>query len=141
MGDFEFQASLDEDVEKALNAGLAAHAAANGAPAYQDCPLTFSRRDAQGRVVAGLTGKTFWNWLYIDTLWVDPSLQKQGIGGALVAAAEKEALRRGCRAAYLWTESWEGPDFYSRLGYEQFIALADFPVGHKRMGFMKRLAA
>jgi len=141
MGDFEILASIPEAVDKALEAGLVAHAKANNAPPFADKPLSIVKRDAAGRIVAGLTAKMYWGWLYIDSLWVDESLRGQGVGRALVSAAEQEALKQGCHSAYLWTEKWEGPDFYPRLGYTEFVSIADFPVGFERKGFMKRIAA
>ena len=141
MGDFEYHASVPEDIYKALEAGLIANAVAKKAPPYKETPLTLVKRDVHGRIVAGLIGKTFWNWLYLDLLWVDETLRGQGIGRALVAAAESEAAARGCHSSYLWTEDFEGPDFYPRLGYKEFVVKADFPVGHTRTGFMKRIAA
>lgn len=141
MGDFEILASVPEVVETALKAGLSAHSRAHNVQPYVASPLSLVKRDAAGRIVAGLTGKTFWNWLYIDLLWVDEALRGQGIGRALVQAAEQEALQRGCHSSYLWTESHQGPDFYPRLGYKEFVSMPDFPVGFERKGFMKRIAA
>jgi hypothetical protein len=51
------------------------------------------------------------------------------------------AIARDCHSSYLWTESFEGPDFYPKLGYQKFAVKEDFPLGHRRTGFMKRLAA
>ena len=55
--------------------------------------------------------------------------------------AENEALKRGCHSAYLWTQSWEGPDFYPKLGYKKFVVNEEVPRGHQRTGFMKQKAA
>ena len=79
-----------------------------------DCfePLLVLVRDAEGRIVAGLTGVTYWGWLDTQILWVEESLRGLGIGQALLAAAEQEAVRRGCRHAHLDTMSFQALPFY-----------------------------
>ena len=47
-------------------------------------------------------------------------------------AMEAEAIRRGCRGAYLDTFSYQARPFYERLGYEVFGTLDDYPAGHQR---------
>ena len=49
---------------------------------------------------------------------------------------QTEALRRGCRAAYLDTFSYQARPFYEKLGYEVFGTLDDYPLGHQRF-FMR----
>jgi len=140
-GTFEISNAIDVQAETFLNEALAANAVEQNAPPYQEEKIQILRRDERGAIVAGLTGKTFWNWLYIDILWVAKALRGQGLGAALVRAAEENAVQRGCHSAYLWTESFEGPAFYPKLGYKEFVVKHDFPIGFTRTGFMKRLAA
>jgi len=139
---FEVLDTITAEVNDALTHGLDSHALAVQAPPYEKTDLSIVRRDQNGKIVAGLTGKTFWNWLYVDTLWVDDSLRGQGEGSALMKAAEDEAIKRGCHSCYLWTESFQGKGFYPKLGYKEFVVIDDFPIGgHQHIGFMKRLAA
>jgi hypothetical protein len=35
--------------------------------------------------------------------------------------------------------SFQAPDFYRKLGYEEFGRLDDFPPGHSRLFFRKNL--
>jgi hypothetical protein len=37
-------------------------------------------RDDRGTIIAGLIGGTFYNWLYIDVLWVESAHRQSGIG-------------------------------------------------------------
>lgn len=133
--------SIDDTALKALESGLSQNAAENNAPAYQETPLSVLAHKDDGTLIGGLTGKTFWNWLYIDILWVNRNQRAQGTGSKLVFEAESQAIKRGCHSSYLWTESFEAPDFYPKLGYQKFVVKEDFPFGHHRTGFMKRLAA
>lgn len=95
-------------------------------------------RDEQGAIVGGLSGYTHWSWLFISHLWVDESLRGQGYGKGLVKRAENEAIRRGCRHAYLDTFDFHAPGFYQKLGYEVFGSLKGFPAGHTRYFLQKR---
>jgi GNAT superfamily N-acetyltransferase len=102
-------------------------------------PLTILLRDDTGQVVGGLCGHTFWGWLAIELLWVHESLRGQGHGSGLVVKAEQEAIARGCRQVLLDTMSFQAPDFYRRLGYEEFGVLEGFAGHHKRHYLKKTL--
>ena len=136
---FEVSDTISDQDLKVLEDGLFAHYAAMKAPALAFTTLSILNRNEQGLVIAGLHGKSFWNWLHIDSLWVDAPLRGQGLGRALLAQAEEEAKKRGCIAVYLWTQSFAAPWFYAKLGYEEFLVGNDFPLGHKRFGFRKNL--
>ena len=72
-------------------------------------------------------------------LWVKDELRGQGYGHQLLAKLEAEAMQRGAKHAYLDTYSFQVPDFYKDHGYEVFGELADFPPGHQRYFFRKKL--
>jgi len=91
------------------------------------------------RLVGGLIGKVFWNWLYADLVWVEEEFRGQGIGRDVMRAGEERARGMKLTGIYLWTESWQAPLFYRKLGYTQYIEFEDFPPGHSRLGFRKYL--
>ncbi len=43
-------------------------------------PLAVQLKNEQDEVIAGCVGRTFGNWLQINTLWVSESLRGQAIG-------------------------------------------------------------
>lgn len=96
--------------------------------------------DEAGALIGGLAGGTYWGWLYVSLLWVDPALRGRGWGAKLLAAAEAEAVRRGCRHAYLDTFSFQAPGFYERLGWKLAGRIDAIPAGseHYRSYFEKR---
>ena len=96
-------------------------------------------RDENNLIVGGLTGSTSWQWLHVKLLWVSEAIRHHGYGSALLSAAEQEALRRGCKAAYLNTFSFQAPDFYQKQGYVIFGELPDYPPGHNRYFLRKEL--
>ena len=92
------------------------------------------------RVVGGVKGYVQWGWLFISHLWVNEALRGQGWGTAVMQAAEREGVRRGCRAVHLDTFSFQAPGFYEKLGYLPFGVLDDYPTGHRRIFLWKPLA-
>ena len=93
-------------------------------------------RDEAGAIRAGLIGNCYAGWLFINLLWVGEALRRQGIGHGLIAAAERHAIEFGCHSAWLDTFSFQGPEYYPKLGYREFARL-DYPPGHQRI-FMKK---
>ena len=53
--------------------------------------------------------------------------------------AEDEARKRGAKHAYLDSFSFQAPAFYKKHGYRIFGELQDFPPGHNRHFFTKKL--
>jgi GNAT superfamily N-acetyltransferase len=90
-------------------------------------------------VVAGLVGATYWEYFYLDLLWVREELRGQGLGRQLVERAEEQARGRGAKHAYLDTFTFQAPGFYDALGYHVFGELPDFPAGHRRFFYAKAL--
>jgi GNAT superfamily N-acetyltransferase len=93
------------------------------------------------RIVAGICGNTWGGCADIRQFWVEESRRKQGLGTRLLAAAEREAQRRGCRQMLLMTFSFQAPAFYAKHGFEIVAVVDDHPHGHTNMLLRKRLAA
>ena len=101
--------------------------------------LWASVTDAGGAVVAGIFGHTWGGCCEITQMWVDESRRGQGLGAALLAAAEQEAVRRDCTQIVLTTHTFQAPDFYEKLGFERLGAVPDFPRGYENVLYIKRL--
>ena len=84
-------------------------------------------RDGARQLVAGLHGWTWGRTGFVRTLWVREDLRGRGLGARLLAAAEREASRRGCREMQLDTHSYQAPGFYRRQGYQQIGELPGWP--------------
>ncbi|HKD35500.1 MAG TPA: GNAT family N-acetyltransferase [Pirellulales bacterium] len=95
-------------------------------------------REQSDAIRAGLVGNTYAGWLFINLLWVHADLRRTGIGSGLIAEAERRAIGFGCHSAWVDTFSFQGPKFYPKLGYVEFARL-DYPPGHERIFFRKRL--
>ena len=101
--------------------------------------LCFMLHTADDEIVGGVIGSTYWDWLYVDLLWLKDELRGHGHGHRLLTAAEEEARQRGAKNAYLDTFSFQAPDFYKQHGYQVFGTLDDFPTGHQRYFLTKEL--
>lgn len=102
--------------------------------------LVIPIRDDSGAVTGGLWGTTLFRWFEIEMLVVPAAMRQCGIGSALLAAAEAEAVGRGCLGTCVDTLSFQAGPFYARRGYALFGALDDCPPGYQRLFFHKRLA-
>jgi ribosomal protein S18 acetylase RimI-like enzyme len=101
--------------------------------------LSLFLRDEQGAIVAGLYGWTWGGCLEIKYLWVAEAWRGRGHGTRLLAAAEREAIARGCTQAMLDTHSFQAPLFYQRAGYTIFGVIDNYPVGHAKYYLKKQL--
>jgi ribosomal protein S18 acetylase RimI-like enzyme len=86
-----------------------------------------------------LIGVTYWNWFYINLMWIKEDLRGRGYGCQLLTLAEEEARQRGAKHAYLDTFTFQAPGFYQKYGYRIFGELPDFPAGHTRYFLTKQL--
>jgi GNAT superfamily N-acetyltransferase len=89
-------------------------------------------RDESGAITGGLYGWTWAGWLEVRYLWLREDLHGQRHGTQLLQAAEEEAVRRGCTRVYLDSYSFQAPNFYKKLGYQEFGVLPGFPDAHTR---------
>jgi GNAT superfamily N-acetyltransferase len=104
-------------------------------------PLNIFLRTSGQKVVGGLLGCTYWGWLYISIFWLQEDRRRQGYGKQILAAAEQEAVRRGCQHVHLDTLSFQALPFYERQGYTRWGVLEDLPPGHRRFFLKKDLGS
>ena len=103
-------------------------------------PLDYVVKDETGSEIAGiLAGIGYWNGLEIRILWVKEAYRKTGIGTALLKHVEKTAMQKGATVAVLDTFDFQAENFYLKNGYQPVGEIKDFPEGHKRIFFSKKL--
>jgi GNAT superfamily N-acetyltransferase len=101
--------------------------------------LCFVLHASDQEIVGGVIAEVYWDWLYIDLLWVKDELRGRGYGHHLLTLTEQKARQHGAKNAYLDTFSFQAPDFYKQHGYQVFGELGDFPPGHQRFFLKKQL--
>lgn len=140
LGTKDLEVTSEPRAEDISILDLGLHAAYGDAyQPYLEKQIAIFKRDERGNVIAGLAGKYYWGWLYVDMLWVARGFRKSGLGSRLVQEAEHQARGLGLIGMYLWAQEGQASGFYDKLGFEQFVDIPDFPPGHKRVGFIKRL--
>lgn len=101
--------------------------------------ICFAVQGPGQEIVGGVIAEIYWDWLYIDLMWLKEEHRKCGYGSRLLTLVETEARQRGAKHAFLDTFSFQAPDFYKKHGYQVFGALQDFPPGHQRYFLTKEL--
>lgn len=103
--------------------------------------LAVSVRDADDALIGGIYATTWSGWLDIRLLWVREDQRGRGLGGQLLAAAEAEAISRGCHTAIVDTHSFQAPAFYQHRGFTIYATLEGYPSGHSKQFLKKSLLA
>jgi ribosomal protein S18 acetylase RimI-like enzyme len=105
--------------------------------AYED--FLIKAISASGAMVAGIHAHTGGDWLYIASLWVDEDHRGRGLGKRLLGLAEETAIDKKCHGVYLYTYSFQSPDFYHKHGYVTIGTLDNFFGNHKKYYMVKKL--
>lgn len=125
---------------EAIGDGLAEFNAADVGPSERrPLAVLIDGPEARGKR-GGLSGYTGWGWLFVQWLWLPEDLRGHGLAGKLLAAAEAEAVLRGCHSAWIDTFNPVARRTYERQGYVVFGELPDFPKGRSRFFLKKTLS-
>ncbi|EJM24621.1 MULTISPECIES: GNAT family N-acetyltransferase [Pseudomonas] len=127
-----------EEQRAAILAPLRAHNIAKAGPSLYE-PVALLVRDDNDAILGGLYGHTFYRWLFIELLAVPEEGRGQGIGSKLMNMVEEFAREKDCVGIWLDTFDFQAPGFYKKLGYTECGEIVDYPLGHKRHFFQKRL--
>ena len=92
-----------------------------------------------GRIVAGISGWTWGDCCELQSLWVEPDHTGRWLGSRLLAAAEAEAVARGCTQTVHFTYGFQASPLYVRAGYELVGRIEGFPSGTDVRWYRKRL--
>jgi GNAT superfamily N-acetyltransferase len=135
----EIDHAPDPNDVKLIGQGLTGHAFAQGGVAPPEELAAFVN-DESGRIVGGLYARVWDGVLEISLLWVHEDYRGEGYGRRLMAAAEAAGVERGCERAELRTFDYQAPEFYKKLGYEEYLVAENWPRGHTRHFFRKPLS-
>src|SRR5438876_9131937 len=109
------------------------------APATTTVAATAIRPRQRPRGPTGRLGHIWGGWHHLTDLWLDEGARGEGLGRKLVETAEAEARADGCRYVHLDSHSFQAPDFYKKLGYEEFSRLSESPLGQDQVFLWKSL--
>ncbi|WP_166220040.1 GNAT family N-acetyltransferase [Pseudomonas atagonensis] len=134
----ELSPNPTEEQRMAIVAPLRAYNRAHGGPSSME-PFALLIQDDEDAILGGLYGHTFYRWMFVDLLAVPEQGRGQGIGRDLMEKAEAMAREKDCVGIWLDTFSFQAPEFYKKLGFTECGMIEDYPLGHKRHFFQKRL--
>ncbi len=88
----------------------------------------------------GLWAHALWGSFYVSMIVLAPEVRGRGFGLELMARAEAEARRLGCRQMWLDTFAFQARPFYERLGFSVFGQI-DGPAPMFPRWFMQKALA
>ncbi len=98
-------------------------------------------KDERGSTIGGLWGRSAYEWLFVELLFVPEELRGSRVGTELMRQAEEVARGRGCTGGWLDTFAFQALGFYQKLGYAVFGELKDHPRGVSQYWLQKRFDA
>lgn len=102
-------------------------------------PLAVLVKDADSNTLGGISGRSSLGLLFLDLVYLPKTLRGGGIGQRLLAMAEEEGRKRGCKRAVLYTISFQAPEFYKKYGWRVFGEIPCDPPGTSRIFMTKEL--
>lgn len=90
-------------------------------------------------LIGGVTGRSEFDRLYVNYLWVDAPWRGQRLGTALLHRLEALALERGCVEALIETLDDDVAQWYERLGYQPIAHLPKYCGPWSRHTLLKPL--
>ncbi|XIA67495.1 GNAT family N-acetyltransferase [Bradyrhizobium sp. TZ2] len=105
-------------------------------------PLAVILRDPETeRIFGGAMGRSSFGLLFLDVFFLPKELRGMGLGTRILRKFEDAGRQRGCRSAFLYTISFQAPDFYARNGWKAFGRIPCEPPGTFRIFMTKNLEA
>ena len=96
-------------------------------------------KDADGKTVGGISGRSSLGLLVLELVYLPKALRGGGMGSRLLAMAEEEGRKRGCKQAVLVTLSFQAPGFYKKRGWRVWGEMPCDPPGTTQFVMTKEL--
>ena len=105
----------------------------------EDTRFAVFAKDEHGEIVGGIRATAFWNYCFIELLWLSKEVRGKGVGSKLIKRVEAHARENGFEYIRTETVSFQAKPFYEKMGYEVFGELTDHPKGHTTYCVVKAL--
>lgn len=105
----------------------------------RDTHFSIFLKNDSGKIFGGIQAFFDTESIYIDILWVEENLRKQGYGTKLLEAAEQEAINNGCIFSTTDTWDFQAEKFYLKNGYERMGEIKNYWFNHSRIFLRKNL--
>lgn len=91
------------------------------------------------KFVGGFHGYFQMNYFYLNFLYVDEEYRGKKISSKLIKIMEEELKKMDIHNIYLFTCSFQAPEFYEKQGYINKFIIKDEPKGYNVNMFYKRI--
>ncbi|MBM3198714.1 MAG: GNAT family N-acetyltransferase [Chlamydiae bacterium] len=105
----------------------------------RDKPLSIFLKNDSGEIFGGIQAFMDTESIYIEGLWIEEDLRKQGHGTKLLTAVEREALKNGCIFSLVDTWDFQAEEFYLKNGYERIGEIKNYWHGHSKIFLRKNI--
>lgn len=105
---------------------------------YEDEKLCFFALNDE-KLLGGAICNNEYNWLYIETLYVDKALRGQNIGSKILREIENFAIKNEFDGLFVDTFDFQAKPFYEKNGFELAGTIDDMPYGSKRYTLKKQI--
>lgn len=138
MKAFDIRITTEEEPEANAIIEIGLETANNDAAASLFRPLNVLVYDRDS-LIAGVLAHTVEATLVLRNIWVDAACRSQGVARSILGKLENEAQGRGCKAAYVDVMSYQSPDFFEKVGYNEVNRIDGFQMDHDRIFMRKEL--
>ena len=107
-------------------------------PAIRGKDICLAVRDATSAVLGGIIAICRMEVVEVKQLWVSEEARGAGIGSVLMRELEQRAIAENAQLIHLDTYSFQAPEFYPKIGFEEFARLT-YPNGAEKIFFQKKL--
>jgi GNAT superfamily N-acetyltransferase len=135
-----FPEAREPQAEAVIPRGLAAYNTTRFRPSDNTTLDVLVRDENSGEILGGLLGHTSYRLFFLDLFYLPEGLRGARLGSRIIVLAEDEARRRSCTAAFVYTVTFQAPEFYERHGYRRFGEIACPPDGATRIFLSKTFA-
>jgi GNAT superfamily N-acetyltransferase len=105
----------------------------------RDKQFSIFLKSESGKVFGGIQAMFDSEAMYIEALWVEENVRKQGYGAKLLVEAEREAIQNRCLFSLVDTWDFQAEGFYLKHGYERIGELKNYWHGHSKIFLRKPL--
>mgnify|MGYP005780879749 FL=1 len=95
--------------------------------------------EEEGELVAGIVAEAVFDTVEVEFLCVKENCRGKGYGRALLQYVEEQAENDGRKRILLNTYSFQAPEFYRFLGYEELLCVDPCFKEYKQYYFCKEL--
>jgi GNAT superfamily N-acetyltransferase len=122
--------------EGVIGVGRSLSQSLGGHPTSIACVLS-----QESSLIGGATGRTEFQRLFVDLLWIDEQWRGNGMGAKVLHKLEALAMERGCVDSIIETMDDGIADWYQRTGYELVAKVTKYCGPWNRHTLVKSLDA